>query len=179
MDRESILRHVYGTVACGEANLDRSAAVLPSPPRRKPMLRPVTTGWNLDISATDFTQLKLGFRGQNQDHKWTIAAGDQDENGVVLIHIIRRGASMERYVLHLKPPADNNGAKIGSFTWDIIWGADDKTAISEQQAKEEAILLCRVHAGCKFENLPKYKASIFWGPRTEVQEKNDGENAMG
>ncbi|TLS31100.1 hypothetical protein PpBr36_03813 [Pyricularia pennisetigena] len=179
MDRESVLRHVYGTVAYGEANLDRSAAILPVPARRKPMQNPTTTSWDLEIDATDFTQLKLGFAGSNQDHKWTIAASDPDESGLVPIHIIRRGVNMERYILHLRPAADDKGARVESITWDAALGTDGDTAALEQQAKEEAVLLCRVHAGCAFENLARYEASIFWNPRPEKKQDKDGESTSG
>lgn len=87
--------------------LDRVAAVLPSPLMQKP----ATARWDLEVSATDVTQLKLGFAGSNQDHKWTIAANDLDDNGLVPIHIIQRGWSADRYILHLKPASDDNGPR--------------------------------------------------------------------
>ncbi|KAI6349337.1 hypothetical protein MCOR25_010674 [Pyricularia grisea] len=155
MDRESILRHVYGTAPHRVANLDRRAALLPSPARRKPMQNPVTTNWDLDISDTDFTQLKLGFAGTNQDHKWTIAANDADERG---------------------PATDRIGAKVESITWNAPSGTASNSADLEQTAKDEAILLCRIHAGCAFESLPKIEASIFWDPRPDNKGSEVGES---
>lgn len=96
MNRDSILRHVTGVVRYHDPTLDRVAAVLPSPL----MPKPATARWDLEVSATDVTQLKLGFAGSNQDHKWTIAANDLDDNGLVPIHIIQRGWNADRYILH-------------------------------------------------------------------------------
>lgn len=114
MNRDSILRHVTGVVSYHDPTLDRVAAVLPSPLMQKP----ATARWDLEVSATDVIQLKLGFAGSNQDHKWTIAANDPDDNGLVPIHIIQRGWNADRYILHLKPASDDNGAKVQSITWD-------------------------------------------------------------
>lgn len=49
-------------------------------------------------------------------------------------------------------------------------------AVSEQQAKEEAFVLCRIHAGYVFENLSLYDISIFWEQSPEYQEEKNGES---
>ncbi|KAH6642891.1 hypothetical protein C7974DRAFT_386347 [Boeremia exigua] len=118
----------------------------------KPMKKPLTASWNLEISESDVEKLKAGFRPRNMDDKyaWLI----EDDNGSISIHIIRHYVHFEEYILHIAPKSSNDdsaSAKIHSITWesDMVGPRDDV-----EKAKERAVLLTRLTLKCDLENAP-------------------------
>ncbi|XXH01432.1 hypothetical protein Hte_007792 [Hypoxylon texense] len=131
----------------------------------KPMKEPLTVSWGLPISDADVEKLKVGFRSQSMDDKWSILVEEPDENGNLSIHIIRWLVHEECYILHIVPkPSNNDGgsAIIQSITWE---GNKAGLQCDAEQAQKEAVILCRGHLHCEFEALPHYPRSMFYDQR--------------
>ncbi|TLD15165.1 hypothetical protein PspLS_10683 [Pyricularia sp. CBS 133598] len=172
---ESLARHVAGTFARYEPDPNnREAAYLAREP--KPMRDAGTAEWDVEISAEDFIQLKLGFQAKEMEDKWIIAATGPDEKGIISIRIIRSWLNMQIYVLHIRPVGDAGGARIESFTWEKALGQDGDFRVSERQAKKEAVVLCRIHAYCKLEQLPEYNPNIFWKKDSDDEDEENNKD---
>jgi hypothetical protein len=129
---------------------------------KKPMKDPLTEPWDLSISDADMEKLKVGFKSKSMDDKWDILIEDPDEDGNISLHILRSWFQEECYILHIvpKPSNDDGGStKIQSFTWE---GNRGGWQCDGEQAKKEAVILCRGRLGCEFEKLPNYPRSMFW-----------------
>jgi hypothetical protein len=127
-----------------------------------PMKEPLKAPWGLPISNTDMEKIKVGFRHRDMDDKWDMLIEDPDENGNISLHIIRSWLQEDCYILHIVPrPSNDNdeSAKIQSITWE---GNKAGLQCDEEQAKKEAVILCRGWLQCEFEMLPHYPSSIFW-----------------
>lgn len=128
----------------------------------KPMKEPLTASWDLPISDADVEKIKVGFKSFSMDDKWDLLVEDSDENGNISVHIIRNWLQEDCYILHTVPkPSNDDGtsAKIQGITWE---GNKAELQCSEEQAKIEAVMLCRGWLHCEFENLPHCPASMFW-----------------
>lgn len=138
---------------------------------KKPMKAPLTAPWGLPVSDADVEKLKVGFKSQSMDHKWDLLVEDPDPSGGFSVHIIRNWLQMDCYVLHItpKPSGDEDkgedggstAAKIRGITWE---GDKNGLQCSTEQARKEAVMLCRGWLGCEFETLPDYPSSVFWDP---------------
>ncbi|KAI0845881.1 hypothetical protein F5Y00DRAFT_245149 [Daldinia vernicosa] len=129
---------------------------------KKPMKEPLTAPLDLPISDEDVEKLKVGFKSQSMDDKWDLLVEDPDENGNISLHIIRNWLQEECYILHIVPKSNNDdaeSAKIQGITWE---GNKAGLQCDAEQAKKEAVILCRGNLGCKFETLPQYPSSVFW-----------------
>jgi len=129
---------------------------------KNPMKDPLTEPWGLPISDADVEKLKVGFKSQSMDDKWDMLVEDPDESGNISIHIIRSWLQEDCYVFHIVPKSSNDGggsAKIQSITWE---GNKGGLRCEAEQAKKEAVMLCRGHLHCEFEALPHYPSSVFW-----------------
>lgn len=120
---------------------------------------PATAQWGLTISDADFEKLKTGFEPQDMDDKWNVSASELDQSGNISIHISRSWTQKDFYVLVVKPSDGVRGVKVEAITWEQDKGG---IYISEDQAKKEAVLLCRSILGCGIDALPEYDPSIFW-----------------
>jgi hypothetical protein len=126
---------------------------------RKPMKEPLTAPLNIPISHTDVEKIKVGSRSQSMDDKWDLLVEDPDEDGNLSLHIIRNWLQEECYVLHVVPKLnsastdDEGTAKIERITWE---GNKGGLQCDAEQAKMEAVILCRMRLGCEFEALPDY-----------------------
>jgi hypothetical protein len=131
---------------------------------KKPMKEPLTAPLDVTISDADVEKLKVGRRARGMDEKWDFLIEDPDENGNISLHILRSwlGTQEDCYVLHIVRKLSNNdggNAKIEGITWE---GNKAGLQCDAEQAKLEAVLLCRGHLKCEFEKLPDYPASMFW-----------------
>lgn len=140
---------------------------------RPPMKAPLTAPLDIRISNADVEKLKVGLRTYSMDDKWDFLIEDPDREGNVSLHVLRSwlGKRQDCYVLHVAAGSGNDGdgdggngeggegAKVVGITWE-----GDKAGLrcEAEQAKIEAVTLCRGHLGCEFENLPDYPASMFW-----------------
>lgn len=125
-------------------------------PTRKPIISPVTSAWDLSISASDFDKLKVGFRPECMEDRWVIQVTDPDpdpdqDGGGTSIHISRSWTYMELYTLHVKA-GDDGSIKIESITWE---GNQFDAVSGEEKSKKEAMYLCRALLGCEMEAFPK------------------------
>lgn len=132
---------------------------------KRPMKEPLKASWDLSISDADVEKLKVGFKSQSMDDKWDLLVEDPDGNGGMSIHIIRNWLQEECYILHVVPKAstDDEGesAKVQSITWE---GNKGGLQCGAEQAKKEAVMLCRGWLNCEFDTLPHYPSSVFWDP---------------
>ncbi|KAL6410907.1 hypothetical protein AUP68_07339 [Ilyonectria robusta] len=129
---------------------------------KKPMKEPLTAPLDVPISDADVEKLKVGVKSRSMDDKWDILVEDLDENGGISIHIIRHWVQEECYILHIVPtPSNGDGgnAKVQGITWE---GNKAGLQCDAEQAKKEAVMLCRGHLHCEFEALPQYPSSAFW-----------------
>ncbi|KAI0974340.1 hypothetical protein F4678DRAFT_372010 [Xylaria arbuscula] len=128
---------------------------------KKPMKEPLKASWDLPISDADVDKLKVGFRPQSMDDKWEILIEEPDEDGNISIHILRSWLQEDCYILHIIPKPNNNdggSANIHSITWE---GNKNGLQCGAEQAKKEAVILCRGHLRCEFETLPDYPSWTF------------------
>ncbi|KAL9097944.1 MAG: hypothetical protein Q9165_000270 [Trypethelium subeluteriae] len=128
---------------------------------KKPMKKPLTAPWDVPISNTDMEKLNAGLRARSMDDKWEILVEDPNENGTISLHILRSWLQEKCYILHIVPSSREKGgsAKIERITWEgdhAGWQCD------AEQAKKEAVVLCRSQVGCELETLPKYPSSVLW-----------------
>ncbi|KAF2228656.1 hypothetical protein EV356DRAFT_497871 [Viridothelium virens] len=129
---------------------------------KKPMRKPLTAPWDVPINNTDMEKLKAGLKARSMDDKWEILVEDPNENGTISLHILRSWLQEECYVLDIVPtPSGDNGgsAKIERITWE---GDHAGLQCPAEQAKKEAVVLCRTQVGCELETLPKYPSSVLW-----------------
>lgn len=132
---------------------------------KPPMKAPLTAPLDIPISDSDVEKLKVGLRTYSMDDKWDFLIEDPDQEGNVSLHVLRSwlGTRQDCYVLHVAAGSgeddEGEGAKVVGITWE-----GDKAGLrcEAEQAKLEAVILCRGHLGCEFENLPDYPASMFW-----------------
>ncbi|GAB1317499.1 hypothetical protein MFIFM68171_07709 [Madurella fahalii] len=73
------------------------------------------------------------------------------------ISIRRSWTNKERYRLAVKPSEGDTGAKTEAITWEQNQGG----RISEEQAKIDAVLLCRQILECDFAAAPDYDPVLF------------------
>lgn len=165
-----------------ELNEWMSATYKPIYYSKKPMKIPLTAPWDLSISDADVEKLRVGFKSHSMDDKWDLLVEDPDKNnGGFSVHIIRNWLAMDCYVLHITPRAsgadeekkekreeegggsgETAAAKISGITWE---GDKNGLQCSAEQARKEAVMLCRGWLGCEFEALPQYPSSVFWDPK--------------
>jgi hypothetical protein len=143
---------------------------------KKPMKEPLTASLDVHISDEDVEKLKVGLRARSMEDKWDFLIEDPDENDNISLHILRSwcGKQDDCYVLHIvvpKPSNDGGGnAKIEGITWE---GNKAGLQYDAEQAKLEAVLLCRGHLKCEFEKLPDYPASMFWKNLKRLDDYDD------
>ncbi|PVI04205.1 hypothetical protein DM02DRAFT_519094 [Periconia macrospinosa] len=142
---------------------------------KKPMKEPLTAPLDMTISEADVEKIKVGYRTRSMDEKWDFLIEDPDESGNISLHILRSwlGTQDDDYILHIAPkPSNNDGgsAKIVGITWE---GNKAGLQCDAEQAKIEAVSLCRGHLKCKFDNLPDYPTSMFWKNYKKLNEKLD------
>ncbi|PQE23533.1 hypothetical protein CJF31_00006194 [Rutstroemia sp. NJR-2017a BVV2] len=138
---------------------------------RKPMKEPLKAPLDIPISDADVEKIKVGSRSRSMDDKWDLLVEDPDENGNVSLHIIRNWLQDECYILHVvpKPSTEDGGsAKIERITWE---GNKGGLQCDAEQAKMEAVILCRMRLDCEFEALPDYDISNL--DNTKVYRKLD------
>ncbi|ESZ97770.1 hypothetical protein SBOR_1852 [Sclerotinia borealis F-4128] len=138
---------------------------------RKPMKEPLTAPLDVPISDADVEKIKVGSRSRSMDDKWDLLVEDPDENGNLSLHIIRNWLQNECYILHIVPnlSTDDGGTtKIQSITWE---GNKGGLQCDAEQAKKEAVILCRMRLNCEFQALPHYDISNL--DNTRVYKKLD------
>ncbi|KAI6347835.1 hypothetical protein MCOR25_010881 [Pyricularia grisea] len=160
---DPIVRHAYGLDRRWDINADRTPAVLRT--NRQPMREPATARWDLDISAADFAELKLGFKPRQMEDKWAIAAAEPDGDGVTCVYVMRSWTRAECYILHVKSTGTDGtaAARIESITWEQKLNESATTQHTERRAKMLAAYLCRTHVGCALEKLPIYNTATIRG----------------
>ncbi|KAF8854025.1 hypothetical protein BDZ45DRAFT_729062 [Acephala macrosclerotiorum] len=83
------------------------------------------------------------------------AALDLDQGGNISIR--RSWTNKELYRLAVKPSEGGTSAKIEAITWE----QNQRDRISEEQAKIDAIILCRQILECDFAAAPDYDPLLF------------------
>lgn len=97
---------------------------------------------------------------------------DLDQGGNISIR--RSWTNKENYRLILIPREGGVSAKIEAITWD----KEQVGHITEEQAKLDAVLLCRSIAGCELAAAPDYEPHLFSArlPRSATADKTTVEN---
>ncbi|KAL8376627.1 hypothetical protein RB595_007641 [Gaeumannomyces hyphopodioides] len=153
------------------AELDEAEFFKPTVERNRhrmhPMKEALTAPWDVPVSAADVERLKAGFRSRSMDDKWDLLVGGPG----------RQGRLVPPHHPELDPTEGDgdgegatggSGAKIMGFTWD---GKYSDLQVPEEQAKKDAIMLCRGKLGCEFEALPQYSMeNEFWQNRRKLDE---------
>ena len=85
------------------------------------------------------------------------ATVDLDQGGNISIR--RSWTNRELYRLAIKPSEGGTSAKIEAITWEQNYGDH----ISEEQAKIDAVILCRHICECDFAAAPDYDTSLYSG----------------
>ncbi|KAI1366801.1 hypothetical protein F5Y08DRAFT_327063 [Xylaria arbuscula] len=85
------------------------------------------------------------------DNKLNMLIEEPDEDGNIFLHIIRSWLQKEYYIIHIVPTSRNDDGRRNKA--GIQCGAE--------QAKKEAVMLCRGHLRCESETLPRYPSSTF------------------
>ncbi|KAF2220027.1 hypothetical protein BDZ85DRAFT_321980 [Elsinoe ampelina] len=124
-----------------------------------PMVNPATATWNLPISEADLTKMKAGYESHQMEDKWDIRVQDPDPDGGVTFRISRSWEGIEHYLLHTVPNEDGAGHKIESITWSQNI---EHVRLSEEQAKIDAIILCRGLLDCVFLDVPYLDSSLMY-----------------
>ncbi|KAF4548427.1 Hypothetical protein D9617_28g065330 [Elsinoe fawcettii] len=143
-----------------------------------PMEDPATAIWNLPISVTDLEKLKAGYISEGMEEKWDFKAGEPDiTNGRITLRISRSWTGIEHYLLHLQTvetdetvETEEPGPWIHSITWSQNIG---KPRLTEEQAKINAIILCRCWLGCGFLMIPHMDESMMWVKREDFDTTED------
>ena len=121
------------------------------------MKDPVTSSWGQDISDADFEKLKNGFQPQDMDDKWAVSAEESIEASghfAISVHMVRSWTGIELFVLTIRPKDGSNSARIEAITWEQDRGAYE---MSEERAKEDAMVVCRYILECEFTTFPAYE----------------------
>ncbi|KAI8245755.1 hypothetical protein K4K57_010311 [Colletotrichum sp. SAR 10_99] len=137
---------------------------------------PASASWGVTISHADFEKLKAGLEPMDQDDKWRYKATYDEENGTVIIHIIRVGMGHELYSIVIK--VDHNGNGDENHTIETIHWSQDQggNPISKALAKKHVVILSRCNLECDFEAVPDYDSEDFFDePGTNVV-SNDQEH---
>lgn len=127
-----------------------------------------TAPWDLSISASDFEKLKAGLMPDDMNVRWRItsyAVADANpdnisskDNGKISVIFRRSWTGAPHYILDILPPDKDSGrAKVVAITWDQDVGA----YISEEQGKNQAVLISRSMLNCEIEELPHYGNDVF------------------
>jgi len=124
-----------------------------------PMVHPATASWNLQISQDDFVKLEAGFEGQDMDDHWHVRVAKLAWITTISVTILRSWTGFRHYILVVEPSNIGNGATIVSITWEQNLAG---IHISEEAAKQSAVILSRSLLECQFEGLPEYDFSILW-----------------
>ncbi|KUI59489.1 hypothetical protein VP1G_06764 [Cytospora mali] len=150
------------------------------------MKDPATASWGLSISHADFVKLKRGFRPREMEDRWIFktmtdeevsdeaiseeemtdeelidesltdeAMLDLDQGGNISIR--RRWTDKGIYRLAVKPNEGGAGATIEAITWERSQG----DRVSEEEAKIDAVILCRLIVKCESAAAPDYDRSLF------------------
>lgn len=122
-----------------------------------PMDDPATGTWNLSISESDLDKLKAGYLSQGMEEKWDFKTEEADAHGRITLRVSRSWTGIEHYLLHLE--TGGRGPKIHSITWSQNVG---DIRLTEEQAKINAVILCRCWLGCVFLEVPHLDESLMW-----------------
>ncbi|TLD26353.1 hypothetical protein PspLS_05164 [Pyricularia sp. CBS 133598] len=135
--------------------------------RIRDMKKPLTIPWDQAVSQADVERLEAGYRSRSMEERWDVLIEDPDDKGGWSLHIFRSWLYEPCYVLHVTPElADcGRGATFAAITWE---GEMDGPQIDAEQAKKEAITVCRWVLGAEFAALPDYSGEAWKYP---IQEK--------
>ncbi|KAF4552817.1 Hypothetical protein D9617_9g026080 [Elsinoe fawcettii] len=136
-----------------EQSLDEDTVGIP------PMDDPATAIWNLPVSDADLEKLKAGVESKQMEDKWNVRTQVTDTPNNRLIHISRSWTGIEHCILHITIGTGRNESRIHSITWAQNKG---EIRISEEQAKIDAIILCRGLLGSFFLDVPQLDESLMW-----------------
>ncbi|KAG8630287.1 hypothetical protein KVT40_001906 [Elsinoe batatas] len=129
------------------------------PPLETPAMEdPATATWNLPLSDADLKKLKAGYQSQCMEEKWNFTLQDPDPRGSATLRTSRSWTDIEHYLLHLDVSDEPNGSRIESITWSQNVG---EIKLDEEQAKIEAIILCRGWLECVFLDVPYLDPNRF------------------
>ncbi|KAJ3481027.1 hypothetical protein NLG97_g7923 [Lecanicillium saksenae] len=116
----------------------------------KPIRKPATANWDLKVSEDNVQKLQKGFVPEMMEDKWLCYADARDAQGAILVHFCRSWTGMEQIVLKLQLREDGkeDSAVITEITWEAQDGEED---LGEEEAKEDAVMLCAAILGCSLE----------------------------
>ncbi|KAF9731659.1 hypothetical protein PMIN06_012141 [Paraphaeosphaeria minitans] len=111
-----------------------------------------TAEWGLTIKHTDYEKLLGGFKPRSMDDKWLCISDAPDARGNMTIHWYRSWGHVECYkvLVEVQDPNQTEGndwAKLSNIAWEKILGGLE---VSEEEAKEDVVDLCRNFVGCEF-----------------------------
>ena len=118
-----------------------------------------TNGATTDEATTDepTTDDELTYEELMAEPTTDEATVDLDQGGNISIR--RSWTNRELYRLAVKPSEGGTSAKIEAITWEQNYGDH----ISEEQAKIDAVILCRHICECDFAAAPDYDTSLYSG----------------
>lgn len=109
--------------------------------------KPVTAAWDLSISEENAQKLQKGFIPETMEDKWLCYSDTGDAEGVILVHLCRSWTRTEQIVLKLQVADGTKGSatRIIEITWEAQDADED---LGEEEAKEDAIMVCEAVLGC-------------------------------
>ncbi|KAF2799898.1 hypothetical protein K505DRAFT_320843 [Melanomma pulvis-pyrius CBS 109.77] len=116
---------------------------------------PATAQWGRTVTHDDYTKMLQGFQPQSMDDKWTIKADTpEDAQGNTVVHAYFGRQNYEEIALTI---ATGDPNKIECLDWATItkisWKVEHPggTELTEKEAKERAISLCKGLLRCAME----------------------------
>ncbi|KAH7353722.1 hypothetical protein B0T11DRAFT_331641 [Plectosphaerella cucumerina] len=121
-----------------------------------PIKNPKTAPWDLPISLDDFNKLIKGYQPQAMEDRWMCRADGPDAQGNITVYIYRSWTGYEHYQITAASSPDGSesdmkGARITGVTWE----SGKSGGISEEEAKDLAIKICRAKMGCVLSQAPQ------------------------
>ncbi|KAM0664309.1 hypothetical protein MY8738_005607 [Beauveria namnaoensis] len=123
--------------------------------KTQPIQKPATAPWDLQVSETDLRKLRIGFMPESMEDKWLCYSTPDDASGAFFVQLCRSWTKTEQMVLKVQPAvAGSDSAHEASATiTEITWEAQDADLdLDQEEAKENAVMVCKGILGCTLEN---------------------------
>ncbi|KAK8146501.1 hypothetical protein G3M48_003046 [Beauveria asiatica] len=123
--------------------------------KTQPIQKPVSAAWDLQVSEMDLKKMRNGFAPESMEDKWLCYSTPADASGIFFVHLCRSWTKTEQIILKLQPAvAGANGThEAGATITDITWEAQNAHLdLDQEEAKENAVMVCQGILGCTLEN---------------------------
>ena len=119
-----------------------------------PLENPATAQWGRTLTHSDYSKMLKGFSPQDMEDRWMILTDTPDAQGNTVVHAYRSWTSQEQFSLTI---AVGNPNKTEAKDWATIvkisWNEQPgEIQITEEEAKEFAVNLCKGLLVCGLEN---------------------------